>query len=231
MAKKSINELTKKTDQVEALPAEIPPEYSPAPPPPYPGRYHLRTPPSMAAIYDEFEATIRRGDQEKTVTRVAALFDKDDPLTIVNSPGGNHNGEPLQTRISNAERNRAKRTDPPLLLSDGTYFLRALGEKPPANGDNAAFVTLMVKQANKEFMADWEWSGYCNPERQIYVDSEGALVPAVDEANQPLQGCGERYYLNQWPRGADGKYLERLTCKCGASLRPFGALRNFSAVK
>lgn len=234
MAKKSINELglvAQPTAEVDV--DHIPEEFSAAPPPPYPGTYRFKLPSTdrLKVLFDTFERDVAG----KKVQFIQVVFDKDDPLVIVGGP--EKVGEPFTTRIGNSPRNRSRKGEPEVLVSDYTYFLRALdmdAAKKVKNYDNKAAVDALVKVGGgKEFVADVEWSTYCNAEKQAYyTDDNGAQQPWVeDDGTTPHMGCGERYYMNHWKRGDDGRYADRLVCKCGASLRPFAGLRLFKAAK
>lgn len=230
MAKKSINELELKSQPTAEVDVDhIPEEFSSAPPPPYPGTYRFKLPATdrLKNCFDTFE----RDDKQF----LNVIFDKDDPLVIVGGP--EKVGEPFTTRINNAPRNRARKGEPEVLVSDFTYFLRALdtdAAKKVKNFDNKAAIDALVKVGGgKEFVADVEWGTFCNSQKQIYVEVEGGgTQPGVaDEQGTPIMGCGQNYYMNSWPRGEDGRYAQRLNCKCGASLRPFASLRLFKAAK
>jgi hypothetical protein len=262
MAKKTAADLNLKAEVIEGTPTtmdDVPDEYTPGPPPPYPGSYRFKPPANFAALWDKFESADPRGAKDKDgnpvkVERLSLVFDKDDPLVITQAPADQAHliGTQFTTRINNKERNRAKKNDPPLFVADMLYLLRAWSETQVPK-TNQEYVALVMKHAGKEFGADVEWTTNCNEERQIFIEvqkQDGAgnplvdaatgqalteLLPGVDAANQPVKGCGARYYMNNWPKGSDGRYLPRMTCSgkdgrpCGASLRPFGQLRNFRA--
>lgn len=227
--KKSINELDLKPQQAEAVDySAIPDEFSSAPPPPYPGTYRFRLPSKeeLKVAFDTFEGDVNG----KTYQFVSVIFDKDAPLVI--TEGKAHVGEPFTTRINNKPRNRSRKGDPETLISDGTYFLRALEGAQVKNYDNKGFIDAVIACGGKEFVADLEWSAGCNAKKQAYyADDNGNLVAWTLEDGSEKMGCGEYTYQNNWPRGADGRFLDRATCKCGASLRPFGGLRQFKVAK
>jgi hypothetical protein len=246
MAKKTASDLQLKQEEVEGPKSmeEVPDEFSASPPPPYPGAYRFRLPANLTALWDKFMTKIRDTDTQE-VERVTLIFDKEDPLTIIQAPPTEQQevGTAFTTRLNNRERNRARKNETPLFVADLLYLLRALGETavPKFNID---YINLMNKYGGREFGADLEWTTNCNEENQIYIEevdqATGAitLVPGVDGATgQPVKGCGARYYMNHWPRDPQNgnRYRSRLICggkngvPCGASLRPFGQLRNFRA--
>jgi hypothetical protein len=233
MAKKSINELGLVAQPTAEIGENVPEEFSSAPPPPYPGTYRFKLPTAdrLKVMFDTFEREV----DGKKVQFVQVIFDKDDPLVITGGP--EKVGEPFTTRIGNSPRNRSRKGEPEVLVSDFTYLLRALDldiAKKVKNYDNKAAIDALVKVGGgKEVIADVEWSTYCNAEKQAYYTDESGNQQAwfEEDGTTEKHGCGERYYMNHWPRGEDGRYLARMTCKCGASLRPFAGLRLFKAAK
>ena len=238
---------------------EMPDEFSSAPPPPYPGSYRWTPPKNFAALWDKFEATIKdrdgnilsdkAGKKLEKVERIILVFDKDDPLVIKQAPAGHEHliGQPFTCQIRNNERDRSRKGEPPVYIDDLTYLLRAWGEtvRPTTN---LGFIEAANKHAGQEFGSDLEWTGSCNPQREAYFDvftdaqgqqqwapeyvEPGTVVSSVqvkDAAGAPRKGCGKRYYMNDWKKDRSGVYLPRHRCACGASLRPFGQLRNFRA--
>ena len=96
------------------------------------------------------------------------------------------------------------------------------------------YYTLVCDKA-KEFVAGLVWGTNCGEKRDAYFEVQDAETGSVRLEKRQIegseafqQGCGNRYYMNQWPK-VDGKYTDRLTCECGASLRPFPALERFRA--
>lgn len=232
MAKKSVNELELKAQPVGEIDFEnIPEEFSAAPPPPAPGTYRFKLPAKdrLSLCFETFDSKDAQGNPGPQC--VSVNFDSEDPLVI--TQGKEKVGEGFTTKINNRPRNRARKGEPEFLVSDGQYLLLALDKTARvANYDNKNFIAKLVAQGGKEFTADLEWSTYCNDQKQIYVEGEGgALQPGVqDDAGTPVMGCGTRYYQKDWPRDENGAFKPRLACACGASLRPFGNLRNFKSV-
>ena len=238
---KSIEELALKEEVLPTVaPTEIPEEFSSAPLPPYPGLYWWKLPADLATIWaDPFDIKVDENgiaDREgtKTSQRIAAAFEGEHALKILHAEHGEHIGESFSTRISNAERNRARKNQPPIHIPDMTYLLIALGDPNPSPGSNAAFAKALMQHGGEQFKANLEWTAGCNSERQVYYEQadEGGnptLQPGCEEDGvTPINGCGNRYYMNDWPKDpTSGRYLERRICSCGASLRPFGQLRNF----
>src|SRR6267378_1440334 len=75
-------------------------------PPLPPGDYEFQLPSreALANAWDVFETTIK----EKKVERVSVQFSPETPLTVTRGPNGS-DGLIYAGRISNAERNRARR--------------------------------------------------------------------------------------------------------------------------
>jgi hypothetical protein len=199
------------------------PEFGAFTPPPQPGGYRFRLPVKLGTAWDTV-ATDKYGQ------RVRLQLDQDAPLTIVQSPKGDLNGEPFQTNLSNVPRPRGKDK---LLVSDLDLLLRALALahpeiavtiKRPTN--NPEYIKAVQAYAGKEFGADVEWSWYCNPKRPIYIpDGQGGSVEHPDK--QP--GCGARYYQKDVDK-IEGEYPLRITCTtatCGAVVRAFANLGTF----
>lgn len=222
-----------------------------------PGHYVLQLPMDLSRIYVKNAVTIydetvqvqkgekrppKLGPDNKPLTkdRITAVFDDQDILTIIQSPYGQYNGDPLHCRISGVERKRGK--DGPQ-LSALQYLLRALGETVlPASADFEKLGAALKKYAGKKFEADWEWTGRCNPERQAYFvnEADGTLYPGVDPQTQAeIPGCGgDAIYQSKWPTKREEVeglmrvvYLDRAICsKCSAVINPFGELVRFKAV-
>ena len=203
-----------------------------------PGPYRFRLPTQMGNIWEPLEKTGKNPGK-----RIQAKFDRDNPLTIVQSVGDKHTGEPFETRISNSERKRGKDENAPE-ASDMDYLLRdSFGmEKKPRDEkgqvSNKAYAMAMIGFAGKEFSADVEWSWRCNPDKPIRVEAEGGGYVEVPEQN----GCGARYYqkdvakvhANPDDPTSPLVYPVRITCgggtpeaPCGASVRAYGNLVRF----
>lgn len=239
---KTLEELGFKEEVLPVVPPEeVPAEFSAAPLPPYPGVYWFKLPTDLSTVFDKFEVSVnehgildREGAHKSE--RLAAIFDGSNALEIIHAEKTNeaHMGGLYNGRVNTAERNRARKGHPPVHVSDMTYLLQALGDPDPNPGSNKAFGQALVKYAGREFKANLEWTTSCNTERQVYYEQEDevgtvTLQPgfADEGGTTPQNGCGNRYYMNDWPKDESGRYRERRTCSCGASLRPFGQLRNF----
>lgn len=201
------------------------------PDPPPPGTYRFKLPTKLDDIWEPFEKTTGKNPGQ----RIAAVLDESHPLTIIQSPKGEKNGEPFQTRISNAERKRGRADDATAPeVSDMDYLFKdafSLAAKPPTN---VAYATEFMKHGGQEFTADIEWSWYCNDKKDIRVDSgTGTGATTVVEGQK---GCGQRYYqkdIDKVPSNPDDPnspkvFPLKITCgQCAATLRAFPNLVRF----
>jgi hypothetical protein len=185
--------------------------------PPQPGSYRFRLPDDLSAIWDVYDTPAKTPPQ-----RIRAIFDKDHPLVIVQSPGGKSNNEPFEVRMSNEERSRGK--DKSIIASDMDYLLRALKvATKPAN--NKAYIDVMKQQAKKDFGADIRYSWKCSADRNIRVKDSAGNVQEVEGR----KGCGTSFYQEDLPNGgkdAAGLVPTQIQCTCGAILRCFANLDN-----
>lgn len=184
-------------------------------PPPPPGAYRFKLPGDMSAIWDVFDVADKTPPQ-----RVKAIFDRDHPLLIVQSPQGRSNGEPFETRLTNNERKRGR--DGAVVASDMDYLLRALKEKTKPRS-NREYMATVQRHAGEEFGADLRYSWRCSPDRDIRArDAQGSV-----QVVEGHKGCGEAYYQEDVPKLADGSVPYEINCgSCGALLRAFANLDN-----
>ena len=184
-------------------------------PPPPPGAYRFKLPQDMSAIWDVFDVADKNPPQ-----RVKAIFDRDHPLLITQSPQAKSNGEPFETRLTNNERARGK--DKAVVASDFDYLLRACGQKVKPRS-NREYMTAVQQQGGKEFGADLRYSWRCSPDRDIRVRDGQGQVQVIENK----KGCGESYYQEDVPRTATGEVPYEIVCgNCGALLRAFANLDN-----
>jgi hypothetical protein len=224
------------------VPEEIPEERPEFRDPPQPGSYRFRVPSALENCFDTLDVAQRDSEGKpimvkdtagnsvpSTYQRVQLVFRSPNALTIEQSPANKTNGEPFDTRISNAERPRFIGKNQTVKVSDLTYLLRAKAPQArPRTNQEFIAVSLQVLP-NQTFGADVEWNGYCNPTKDAifaFPDDKGGQVfePAKEEgATENRKGCGKRIYSSKWPHDANG-YAPRATCECGASIRPFAQL-------
>lgn len=216
---KSIQELAG-TLKDEVLPTsgqdlEDLPQFGGFAPPPPPGAYRFQLPADLASVWEVFDVPEKTPPQ-----RVRAIFDRDHPLLIVQSPQGKSNGEPFETRLTNNERGRGK--DKIVTASDLDYVLRALGEKTkPTN--NRSYMQTLQKHAGQQFGADLRYSWRCSKDRDIRARDSAGQVQVVEGK----KGCGESYYQEDVPKSPAGEVPYEINCgSCGALLRAFANLDN-----
>lgn len=204
--------------------------------PPQPGPYVFRLPLKMGNIWDKAEKTFADGRKEP---RLKAKFDTNNPLTIVQSPGGALDNEPFETQLTNVERKRGKADSDTQEISDMDFLLRdgfGVEKRPRINGKitNKAYGEALVQFANQTFGANVTWSWRCREDRPIRVENADGGYEEVPEQ----MGCGARYYqknVDKVPSNPDDPnspkvYPLRITCTspgCGANLRAFANLESF----
>lgn len=198
--------------------------------PPQPGTYRFKLPTKLDDIWESFDHD--KGNPPGK--RLRARFDDSHPLTIIQSPGGEKNGEPFMTSFTNAERRRGKKDDTAApYISDLDYFNRDVFDVAQKPKTNAAYAQEFMKHGGQEFTADVEWSWRCNKDRNIYVDNGQGGQQEVQQL-----GCGAAYYqkdIEKQPSDPNDPnspkvYPLRITCggeNCGASLRAFANLTRF----
>ena len=193
---------------------QLPEEFGPFVPPLYPGPYRFQLPSDLSEIWDKFDT-----DEGE---RVVAIFRDDTALTVTQSKNGEHNNEPLNVRISNRQRPRGRDKVP---ASDMDFLLRALnhGSRPRTNPQ---YVQALMEHAGQEFGAEVEWSAYCNPNKDIYIETEEGRA----EQQEGTPGCGQSHYQQDIPK-ENGIYQDRFPCKnCGALVRAWPNLVRFKSV-
>ena len=214
---KSLDELGLKNEVLPTAGQDLAslPEFGGWEPPPQPGPFRFKLPTDLSSLYDVFAA--RNGIGE----RIKLIFDREHPLLIVQSLGGKYNGQPFQTRLTNAERSRGKDRS---VASDWDYLLRAFGDKVKPK-TNVEYIAMLKKHAGKEFGADLRYSWRCGDDRDIRVrDSEGNV-----QVQEGHKGCGEGFYAEDVPKNPDGTTPYEIQCTCGAVLRAFANLDNLRA--
>lgn len=185
-------------------------------PPPQPGDFLFELSPLTLDNFDKV-------DGKEYGERVKVHFDETAPLVIRQSLGGEYDGTPFQTTITNIPMKRGKKDDTNApIASDWDYLNVALKEaaRPKSNLDYAN--KLMQKAGTRaQFLGRLEWSWRCNPNKNIYMVNEQGQNQEMDQL-----GCGTKTYQKDVAK-VDGKFPERITCQCGASVRAFANIRTF----
>lgn len=201
------------------------------PDPPQPGTYRFKFPARLDDIWETFDHT----NGKPPGKRVRAKFDDSHPLTIIQSPGGAHDGEPFQISITNAERARGKKDDPTTQwISDMDYFNRDVWKQEgKPKGGNPGYANNFIQMAQKipEFTADVEFNWFCNDKKDIFVDNgQGGYTQVTG-----TKGCGTSYYQkdiekvlsNPEDPASARVFPVRIQCQCGANVRAFPNLVRF----
>lgn len=228
-----LNDLGLTNEQVgEALDyTTMPDQFGGFAPPPPPGPYRFKLPADLSGIWDTFDYL--KGNPPGK--RLSAVFDDAHPLTILQSPGAEHDGEPFTTKITNAERKRGKKDDlTAQTVSDMDYMNRDVwGVQTKPKGGNVGYAQEFLKHAGTEFAADVEWSWKCSASKPIYVDNgQGGLQEVPNQL-----GCGTAYYQKDVDRVLSNPedpnspkiFPLRIGCTCGGNVRAFANLVRFRA--
>lgn len=217
---KGLHDLELKDEPIPAQTYDDLPEFgSFTPPPPQPGKYRFKLAADLTRVFDTFDD--KQGKQQLQV-----VFDKDAPLTIVQSPGNKVNGDTFTTRLSTLTRKRGE-----VEASDLDFLLKALGEKARPS-TLKGYAEALMRNRGKEFAADIAWSWYCNDQRHIWsMNAEGKRVEVENQ-----NGCSTRFYQadktkkdeQKIARQEDGTYPLEIACRCGAVVRAFANLDNIT---
>lgn len=226
-----LDELDLGNDEIE-IPEDVPEQGGAFFPLPQPATYVFQLPDAMEEVWNKFHSDSLGGD------RITAAFDRENPLTILSSPGGTNDHQPMATvRVNNAERARGREK---VLVSDMYYLIQALyaGEDMPKLKNNTDFAKALIAKAGASFKADVEWSARCSEDRDMYVMGDDGNAVQVEGT----PGCGKSFYTNtsdaslRIPKDEDGLFCERFECAftgCdgGAVLRAFPRLTRFKSAK
>lgn len=166
--------------------------------------------------------------------RLRVKFDENAPLVVKQSVGGEQDGQPFETQLSNVPRKRGKGPDAPV-ASDLDYLNQALKVALATPRTNKAYAEALLKKSAEraEFGADVEWSWGCNANRDAYFDDgQGGRAAVLNpETGANFKGCGAKYYNTSAEiagQKVEGKLPERIVCpKCNASVRGFANLQRF----
>ena len=213
-------------DEAIEVPEEVPEQSGGFQPLPQPGTYTFRLPADLGDVWNSFE--------RNNVERISAKFDRDNPLAIIDSPGGAYDGLTLaNVSVTNVERGRGREK---VMVSEMFYMIQALyqGEELPALNSNAAYAKALIAKAGKTFKAEVEWSANCSEHRDMYVEQEDGSKKQQDGT----PGCGAAYYTNtgdpsnRIPVDEDNEFVDSFACalsgnECPATLRAFPRITRF----
>jgi hypothetical protein len=238
----SINDLAIRDDVIEETPSELPIQMGgQGLPTLLPGTHIFRLPsdvPSLIEAYDEILKDEQGNpvpdpadpNKARVIQRLRVRFDKDNPLLVV---GSEDDGAPVTTSISNQPRNRARKGEPRVLVSDLAYLLReSLQYKGPLS-KNTEWVHALMQFGGKIFRVEHGLSAFCNPEKVRYIHdtNDPTLVASIQDPSGQ-HGCGHRLYTSAFKlpaqNGQRGGYSDIAYCpKCSAKLRGFFQIEKF----
>src|SRR6266568_9354828 len=232
---RGINNLNLRDDVTDDVPSELPEQMGGAGLPPLmPGTHIFRIPQSAAQLVETYDEIVKDAQGNAVadpnaprkallVQRLRIRFDRDDPLLVVGSPEDNH---PVGTSISNQPRNRSRKGEPRVLVSDMAYLLRESLKYTGPLTKNSEWVTAIQWAAGRVFRAEHGLSAFCNTEKVRYVhDPSDPTMRGSMQDPTGQKGCGTRLYTSAFKlaaqNGQPGGYSDIAYCKCQAKLRGF----------
>ncbi len=238
---RGINNLSLRDDIIEEQPSELPEQLGgQGLPVLLPGTSIFRIPSTVTQCVEAYDEILKDGDgnpipdpadpsKARVVQRLRIRFDKDNPLLVV---GGEHDGHPVGTSVSNQPRNRARKGEARVLVSDATYLFReSLGYTGPLTR-NSEWAVAIEWAAGKIFRAEHGLSAFCSPDRIRFVnDPDDPTYVASVQDPVGTKGCGKHYYTSNFKlpaqNGQPGGYSEIKYCTCDAKLRGFFQFERF----
>lgn len=239
---RGINNLQIRDDVVEEMPSELPEQMGGLGLPPlFPGTHIFRIPQNVAQLVETYDEVVKDAngnpvpdpaDPNKAllVQRLRVRFDKDDPLLVV---GSEENEHPVATSISNQPRNRSRKGEPRVLVSDMAYLFRESLQYTGPLTKNSEWAAAIQWAGGKVFRAEHGLSAYCNTEKVRYVhDPTDATMRGSVQDPTGQKGCGERLYTSSFKlpaqNGQPGGFSDIAYCKkCQAKLRGFFQIERF----
>jgi hypothetical protein len=238
----SINDLAIRDDITDDVPSELPAQLGgQGLPTLLPGTHIFRIPTDVQALFEPYDEILKDElgnpvadptdpTKARIIQRLRVRFDKDNPLLVV---GGEENDTPVTTSISNQPRNRARKGEARVLVSDLAYLLReSLVYKGPLT-KNSEWVTALMQYGGKIFRVEHGLSAYCSPDRVRYVNdpSDQTFVGSIQDPSGQ-HGCGHRLYTSAFKlpaqNGQRGGYSDIAYCpKCSAKLRGFFQIEKY----
>ncbi|PYQ25661.1 MAG: hypothetical protein DMF56_27080 [Acidobacteria bacterium] len=239
---RGINNLQIRDEVSDDVPSDLPEQMGGVGLPPlFPGTHIFRIPSTIAQLVETYDEVVKDAQgnavadpanpqQALLVQRIRVRFDKDDPLIVVGTP---EDGQPVATSISNQPRNRSRKGEPRVLVSDMAYLLRESMKYTGPLTKNSEWIAGLQWAAGKVFRAEHGLSAYCNTEKVRYVHDPSDPTmrgSMLDPSGQ--KGCGERLYTSSFrlpaQNGQPGGYSDLAYCKkCQAKLRGFFQIERF----
>lgn len=202
--------------------------------PEQPGVYHFRAP---KATLEQLSKYSDKMPTEKG-PRLMVQFKEDIQLHNLTT------GKRTQWQVNDNALERGKKGSGNF-VSDLTYLFHATGYLPNTGGMKGQLNALLAMCGGNPPDPPGEWfmtatlTATCSTKRDIYKDVDGQSVE-----QKGTKGCGGKFtsdpypnknpkvpFVEELPKGADGKYVSRVTCKCGASVRAFNDWRQIRGVE
>lgn len=245
----SINDLNLRDEVTDEVPSELPEQMGgQSLPTLLPGINVFRIPADIASCIEAFDEEQKAADKSVIMMpdpknpgqmipsvkqRLRVRFDKDNPLIVV---GGASDGAPVGTTISNVPRNRARKTEPPQLVADMTYWIRvSLADTTSLLRTPKEWLAAILKAAGKTFRVEHGLSAQCRDDKVRYInDANDATGRGSIQDPTGQMGCGERYYTKDFrlpPTSVvpgQSPFSDLMYCrKCSAKLRGFFQIEKF----
>ncbi len=211
-----------------------------------PGTHIFRIPSTVAQLIESYDEVVKDANgnavadpanpqQALLVQRLRVRFDKDDPLLVVGTP---EDGHPVATTISNQPRNRARRGEARILVSDMAYLLRESLKYTGPLTKNSEWAAALQWAAGRVFRCEHGLSGYCNPEKVRYIhDATDPTMRGSIQDPTGQKGCGggpdkKRLYTSNFKlpaqNGQPGGFSDISYCPyCQAKLRGFFQIERY----
>jgi hypothetical protein len=244
---RGINNLNIRDEVSEDVPSELPEQMGGIGMPVLlPGTHIFRIPQTVAQLIESYDEIVKDAngnavadpaDPSKAllVQRLRVRFDKDDPLVVVGTP---EDGQPVATSISNQPRNRARKGEARILVSDMAYLLRESMKYTGPLTKNSEWAAALQWSAGRVFRCEHGLSGYCNPEKVRYINdpSDPTFRGSIQDPSGQ-KGCGggpdkKRLYTSHFKlpaqNGQPGGFSDIAYCQfCQAKLRGFFQVERF----
>ena len=198
-----------------------------------PGVYHFRAPKAS------LEQLSKHADKMPTDSgpRLIIQFRDDIQLDCLST------GKKVQWQVNDTPLERGKKGSGNF-VSYLSYLFHATGYIPTGAAIKAQLVALHAMCGGGEDpRGEWFMTGTltatCNVKRDIYKEVDGQSVE-----QKGTKGCGGKHtsdpypnknpkvpFVKELPKDAEGKYVTRVTCACGASVRAFNDWRQIRGVE
>jgi hypothetical protein len=243
-----LNDLNLRDEVTDEVPSELPEQMGGVGVPTLlPGTHIFRIPVDVADCLTPFDEVLldpmtkqpipdpSDPSKGRIVQRIRLTLDKDHPLVVV---GGPEDGQMVTTKLSTTPRNRGKKGEAPIMVSDMAYLLRDSLQYQGALSKPVDWVQAIRSVAGRIFRAEHGLSAWCNPERQRYINDPTDpthRASMLDPSGK--KGCGggpdkKRLYTSNFKippmNGQPGGWSDIAYCPfCQAKLRGFFQFERF----